>query len=165
MKNRYPNLLNTLVAIGLTASLGAGVAACGKQPESSSSTARSEAASGTASDKATTAQVKAEPATYSKAGANTTDGMAAMKDPSSDAEDDMVEAVSDSWITTKVKALLLADSEAKGFDVSVETMNGVVILRGALRDQAAVDHAKQIAASVEGVKNVNTTALTVDGKR
>lgn len=87
--------------------------------------------------------------------------MTAMKTAGEDAQD----AMSDTWITTKVKALLLADSDAKGFDVEVETKNGVVILQGALQDQNAVEHVRQIAAGVEGVKRVDTNALTVDGQR
>lgn len=76
--------------------------------------------------------------------------------------DNAQEAMSDTWITTKVKALLLADSDAKGFDVEVETRDGVVTLQGDLDDQAAIAHVRDIAAGVEGVKSVNTTALTAN---
>lgn len=75
--------------------------------------------------------------------------------------DAAAQAVSDTWITTKVKSLLLADSEAKGFEVSVETKDGVVTLKGELTTQAAVDHVKALAMEVEGVKSVNFAALTV----
>jgi hyperosmotically inducible periplasmic protein len=88
-------------------------------------------------------------------------GMAAMTSDDDEGQDD----TSDTWITTKVKASLLADSDAKGFDVDVETRNGVVMLQGALQDQDAVDHVTQIAAGVEGVKSVNATELTVDDQR
>jgi hyperosmotically inducible protein len=70
---------------------------------------------------------------------------------------------SDSWITTKVKSGILADSVSKGFDVSVETIHGVVVLKGALSNQDAVDHVKDIAEKVKGVKSVDTSALTVAG--
>ena len=70
-------------------------------------------------------------------------------------------AVSDSWITTKVKSEILADSVSKGFDVSVKTKHGVVILKGVLPTQDAIDHVKDIASQVKGVKSVNTTKLTV----
>ena len=69
--------------------------------------------------------------------------------------------VSDSWITTKVKSELLADSVSKGFEVSVETMDGVVVLKGALANQDAVNHVKNVASKVEGVKSVDTSALTI----
>lgn len=73
-------------------------------------------------------------------------------------------AVSDSWITTKVKSELLADSVSKGFDVSVKTIHGVVVLKGSLANQDAIDHVKDVAAKVDGVKSVDTSGLTVEGK-
>ena len=74
------------------------------------------------------------------------------------------QAVSDSWITTKVKSELLADSVSKGFDVSVKTIDGVVVLKGALSNRDAIDHVKDVAAKVDGVKSVDTSGLTVAGK-
>jgi hyperosmotically inducible periplasmic protein len=71
------------------------------------------------------------------------------------------EAVSDTWITTKVKSVLLADSDAKGLDVKVDTKDGVVSLEGVLATQKAVDHVKKLAGDVEGVKRVNAYSLTV----
>ncbi|MHB8742961.1 MAG: BON domain-containing protein [Sulfuricaulis sp.] len=73
-------------------------------------------------------------------------------------------AVSDSWITTKVKSEILADSVSKGFDVSVKTIHGVVVLKGSLANQDAIDHVKDIAGKVDGVKSVNTAGLTVEDK-
>jgi hyperosmotically inducible periplasmic protein len=66
---------------------------------------------------------------------------------------------SDSWITTKVKSAILADSMSHGFDVHVKTLHGVVMLHGTLPNSDAVAHVKDIAASVEHVKSVNTSAL------
>jgi hyperosmotically inducible protein len=71
------------------------------------------------------------------------------------------EVGSDSWITTKVKSGILASSLTQGFDVNVKTTHGVVVLRGALANQAAVDNVKDIAGKVEGVKSVNASALKV----
>ena len=70
-------------------------------------------------------------------------------------------AVSDSWITTKVKSEILADSVSKGFKVGVKTRHGVVTLKGALANQDAIDHVKDIAAQVKGVKSVDTSALSI----
>jgi len=70
---------------------------------------------------------------------------------------------SDSWITTKVKSEITADSLAKGFDVSVTTTHGVVVLKGALASQDAIDHVKSLAEKVKGVKSVDTALLTVSG--
>jgi hyperosmotically inducible protein len=72
--------------------------------------------------------------------------------------------VSDSWITTKVKTEILADSVSKGFEVNVKTEHGVVLLKGSLANQDAIDHVKDIAAKIYGVKSVDTTELTVAGK-
>ncbi|MHB1675980.1 MAG: BON domain-containing protein [Sulfuriferula sp.] len=72
--------------------------------------------------------------------------------------------VSDTWITTKVKSDILANSLTKGFDVNVDTHHGVVILAGHLADQAAIDHVKHIAESVHGVKSVDVSGLTVKGQ-
>ena len=71
------------------------------------------------------------------------------------------EVVSDSWITTKVKSDILADSVAKGVDVSVNTTDGVVVLKGVLANQDAIDHVKDIAGKVNGVKGVDVSELTV----
>ncbi len=72
--------------------------------------------------------------------------------------------VSDSWITTKVKSELLADSGTKAFKVSVKTKRGVVALNGALPTQESIDQVKQIAEKVKGVKSVDASALKVASK-
>jgi len=72
-------------------------------------------------------------------------------------------AVSDSWITTKVKSELLANSVSKGFQVSVSTKQGVVALEGKLPSQEAVDYVKSLSEKVAGVKSVDTSGLIVGG--
>ena len=71
--------------------------------------------------------------------------------------------VSDSWITTKVKSEILANSGTKGFKVSVKTRFKTVTLKGKLPTQDAVDQVKQIAEKVKGVKSVDTSGLSVVG--
>lgn len=66
---------------------------------------------------------------------------------------------SDSWITTKVKTEIMADSVSKGFKVSVKTVNGVVMLSGVLPNDDAVAHVKDLAEKVEGVKSVRASRL------
>jgi hyperosmotically inducible periplasmic protein len=66
---------------------------------------------------------------------------------------------SDSWITTKVKSEIMADSVSKGFDVHVKTLHGVVMLRGTLPNEDAISHVKDIVQKVEHVKSVDTTEL------
>src|SRR5579859_6208082 len=72
--------------------------------------------------------------------------------------------VSDTWITAKVKSDILADSACKGFDVNVATTHGVVVLKGSLANQDAIDHVKGIAEKVDGVKSVITSDLIVSKK-
>lgn len=87
------------------------------------------------------------------------DGMPPSK--TAKAVDKSKRVVSDSWITTKVKSELLADSVSKSFKISVKTIKGVVVLSGALKDQTAIDHVKLIAQQVKGVKSVDTAGLTI----
>jgi len=70
---------------------------------------------------------------------------------------------SDSWITTKVKSEILADSVSKGFDVKVITKHGVVALSGTLANDDAIAHVKDIASQIKGVKSVDTSALKTSG--
>jgi len=70
---------------------------------------------------------------------------------------------SDSWITTKVKSELLADSLTKGLDINVKTRNGVVALSGTVANDDAADHVKDIARKVKGVKSVDSTGLKTGG--
>ncbi len=70
---------------------------------------------------------------------------------------------SDSWITTKVKSDLLADSVTKGLDISVKTSNGVVALSGTVASDDAVAHVEDIAKKVKGVKSVDSSGLKASG--
>jgi hyperosmotically inducible protein len=71
------------------------------------------------------------------------------------------QVVSDSWITSKVKSEILADSPSKNIAVSVSTVHGVVVLKGELASKAAVNHLKNLTLNVKGVKSVDTSALTI----
>jgi len=71
------------------------------------------------------------------------------------------QVMSDSWITTKVKAEILANSVSKAFKVGVKTKRGSVTLTGKLPSQDAVDLVKMIAEKVKGVKGVNVSGLVV----
>lgn len=63
-------------------------------------------------------------------------------------------AVSDAWITTKVKTLILKDEGFKGLAVNVETYRGTVQLSGWVKTQEQIAQAEKIALGVEGVKDV-----------
>lgn len=75
--------------------------------------------------------------------------------------EDTSQAVSDSWITTKVKTSILTNNISKEANISVKTEDGVVVLSGVVASQRAIDHLKQLAAGVKSVKWVNTDGLTV----
>lgn len=64
------------------------------------------------------------------------------------------EYFSDSWITTKVKTALAADSIVKATEVNVETFKGDVQLSGFVSSNAAMDQAVLVARNVEGVTSV-----------
>jgi len=71
-------------------------------------------------------------------------------------------AMSDSWITTKVKARLLEEESLKSLKISVETHKGEVLISGFVADSALKTKAEQLVASVEGVKSVKN-AIVVKG--
>lgn len=198
---------NTLIIMGISATLGLGAAGCGKTADQSSKQAgatqditdtaitagvkaklavsrdldSSDITVATANGKVTltgsvndtAARSAAETATRSVAGVSGVNNRLSVSSPSvaSAAKntgeaivatgDAAAQAVSDTWITTKIKSVLLADSEAKGMKVNVDTKDGVVTLEGELATQAAVDHVNGLARDVEGVKRVNVAALTV----
>ncbi|WP_445393227.1 BON domain-containing protein [Stenotrophomonas pavanii] len=74
---------------------------------------------------------------------------------------DSNERVTDTWITTKVKADLLASSNVPGTEIKVETVNGVVSLSGAVATQAEKDKAVNTAKGIKGVTRVDAAALKV----
>ncbi|QEY64921.1 BON domain-containing protein [Metapseudomonas lalkuanensis] len=68
------------------------------------------------------------------------------------------DAVSDTWITSKVKSTFLADKNLSGMDIKVETNQGVVALSGTVQSDAERDLAIDTAKSIKGV-----TAVSADG--
>lgn len=71
------------------------------------------------------------------------------------------EAITDTWITTKVKADLLATEDVSGTDINVETKDGVVTLTGSVKSQAEADMAESVASKIEGVTQVDSQ-LTIE---
>lgn len=62
--------------------------------------------------------------------------------------------VDDATITTQVKARLLEDPNVAGTSISVETLNGVVMLSGFAKNATEKATAESIARKVTGVKSV-----------
>jgi len=64
------------------------------------------------------------------------------------------EYLSDTWITTKVKAALVENPRVKATEVNVETFKGTVQLSGFVGSSAALYEAIRITRGIEGVKSV-----------
>jgi osmotically-inducible protein OsmY len=60
---------------------------------------------------------------------------------------------SDSWITTKIRSLMLANEDLKSSSIKVVTENGVVYLMGNVK-QSQADIAVDISRQVSGVQKV-----------
>jgi hyperosmotically inducible protein len=67
--------------------------------------------------------------------------------------------VTDTWITTKVKAELATTEGIKSGDIDVTTKNGLVTLSGVVNSKAQVNKAVALTKSVKGVRQVDSTAL------
>ena len=81
---------------------------------------------------------------------------AASSDTAPTAHSDSVgAAISDSAITTKVKANFLGDERLKGSHIKVTTTNGVVTLTGSATGSDSKAAAEDIAKNVDGVKSVD----------
>jgi hyperosmotically inducible protein len=72
------------------------------------------------------------------------------------------QVVSDSVITTKAKAKLLAEESLKSLKISVETYKGEVILSGFVANENMKAKAEQVVATIEGVKSIKN-GLVVKG--
>src|SRR5690554_4606619 len=72
-------------------------------------------------------------------------------------------AISDAWITSKVKSSFLFNSNLDGLDISVETRNGQVTLSGAVASEAEKSLAVEITENIRGVRGVNAGSLRVGG--
>jgi osmotically-inducible protein OsmY len=69
-------------------------------------------------------------------------------------------AIDDTAITGLVKAALLGDPDIKSFDISVNTVQGVVQLTGDVGSQGQIERATRLATAVEGARSVKNE-LTV----
>lgn len=67
----------------------------------------------------------------------------------------------DAGITSKVKTKLAADPEVNPFDIDVDTLNGVVTLRGEVARETAKTEAYELAASTRGVLSVRNEIQVV----
>lgn len=71
--------------------------------------------------------------------------------------------IDDSVVTARVKSALLADHDAKSFEIKVETRKGEVQLSGFVDTQARIDNAIALVRQVEGVKDVENKMALKEG--
>ena len=72
--------------------------------------------------------------------------------------------VTDSWVTSKAKIALFSDSRVKGRQIKVETMKGMVTLRGKVDSEEAKSAAGEVVKGVEHVKGVKNDLQVVAPK-
>jgi hyperosmotically inducible protein len=82
-------------------------------------------------------------------------------DKTKSAAEDAKVAVTDSWVTSKTKIALFSDDRVKGSQVKVETIDGVVHLRGKVDSAEAKAAATSVAQGIEGVKSVKNDLQVV----
>jgi osmotically-inducible protein OsmY len=70
----------------------------------------------------------------------------------------------DAEITTKVKADILAEPGLKSLEISVDTINGIVTLTGLVDSTLTGDKVRNLAAAVNGVKEVNNQLVVTPAK-
>lgn len=68
-------------------------------------------------------------------------------------------AISDTWITTKVKSTYLYSSNVNSSDIEVTTIKGVVTLKGKVDSGAEQALAVELAENIKGVNKVKSTGL------
>jgi osmotically-inducible protein OsmY len=79
------------------------------------------------------------------------------------AADDAGQAISDTWITSKVKSSFIYSRNLDGLDISVTTKDGQVSLGGSVSSDAQKQLAVETARNIRGVRGVNADALKVAG--
>jgi hyperosmotically inducible periplasmic protein len=74
--------------------------------------------------------------------------------------------INDTWLTSKTKIALFADARVKGSEITVETSQGLVMIRGKVDTDEAKQAAEGIAKGIDGVKTVkNELQVVAPSKR
>jgi hyperosmotically inducible periplasmic protein len=74
--------------------------------------------------------------------------------------------MTDTWLTAKTKIALFADARVKGSEITVETTQGAMMIRGKVDSEAAKAAAEGIAKRIDGVKSVkNELQVVAPSKR
>jgi len=72
-------------------------------------------------------------------------------------------AVDDAALTAKVKSALVAEPNLKSMTINVDTMAGVVTLKGTTDSPENRQKAEQVASAVEGVRTVKNELVVISG--
>jgi osmotically-inducible protein OsmY len=72
-------------------------------------------------------------------------------------------AVDDAALTAKVKSALVAEPNLKSMTINVDTMGGVVTLKGTTDSPENRQKAEQVASAVEGVRTVKNELVVISG--
>lgn len=143
--HKIPRSAAVIGVLLLAASLGA----CDQRDDGRSTGQKVDAAIATADKKVDAAKADADKAVADAKQATTAAVHAAAT------------AVEDTTITTSIKYKLSTDAELKPAELSVETRDGRVSLRGMAPDAAARDRASQLASAVQGVVAVDNHITVV----
>ena len=84
-----------------------------------------------------------------------------MEQKAKGAAKDAKTGITDSWLTAKTKIALYADDRVKGGQVNVDTVKGVVSLRGKVDSDTAKAAAASVAQAIDGVKSVRNDLQVV----
>jgi len=77
----------------------------------------------------------------------------------------MKETSEDAAVTAKIKTALSLSKRIPASEISVDTQNNVVTLRGEVASQEIRDLAETIAADISGVKEVHNHLYVIDRSR
>jgi hyperosmotically inducible protein len=99
-----------------------------------------------------------------KAGEKTAEGVSVAAHETKKAAKKTGEVVSDSWITTKVKAKFVGEDALKHSHITVSTTDNVVTLTGTVATEAGRERAIAIVKATDGVKNVVDKLTIAPGK-
>jgi hyperosmotically inducible protein len=81
-------------------------------------------------------------------------GVERARDAASQAAKTAGEALSDGSLTAKIKAKMALDDTVKALDLNIDTVDGVVTVRGSVRTSAERDRALALARETKGVRRV-----------
>lgn len=123
---------------------------------------KTKSAAGKTKDATKNAAEKTKDATV-KGAEKTKDAAVKVGEKSKDVAGTTGEAITDAWITTKLKADFVNEDTLKGSDINVDTNNHVVTLKGTVASAAGKARAAEIAKTTKGVKSVINT-LTIAPK-